>query len=148
MKRYISILVLALAVFPLLGAAPAAAAERPLRLNGSGTVIEGVIQATGRATHLGLWSEFGTLSFTPDPNNPARVLVTGDAIFTAANGDELRGVITEASLDLITGIGTGTFSFEGGTGRFADATGVAGFTVLQNLATGAFEISAIGKIDY
>ena len=147
MKRYISLLVLALSVFPLLSS-PAEAAERPLRLNGSGTVINGVIQATGRASHLGLWSEVGTLSFSPDPNNPTRVLVTGDALFTAADGDELRGVIAEASLDLITGIGTGTFSFEGGTGRFADATGTAGFTVLQNLATGTFEISALGSIDY
>lgn len=148
MKRYITALVLMLAVFPLLGTRPAEAAERPFRLSGSGTVIDGTIQATGKATHLGLWSETGTLTFTPDPNDPNRVLASGSATFTAANGDELNGFITNASLDLTTGIGTGIFSFAGGTGRFADASGAAGFAVHQNLITGAFEIAAIGRIDY
>jgi hypothetical protein len=148
MKRYINVLVLMLAVFPLLGSRPAEAGERPFRLNGAGTAIDGVIQATGRATHLGLWTEAGTLNLSPDPNDPTRVLASGAATFTAANGDELNGVITDGSLDLTTGIGTGVFSFAGGTGRFEDATGTAGFTVQQNLITGAFEIAAIGRIDY
>lgn len=147
MKRYINILVLVLAVFPLLGSA-AEAVERPFQLSGSGTVINGAIEATGRANHLGLWTEVGTLVLSPDPSDPSRVLASGDAIFTAANGDELRGVITEATLDLTTGIGTGIFTFEGGTGRFENATGTAGFTVMQNLIIGAFEITAIGRIDY
>ncbi|HEX8100151.1 MAG TPA: hypothetical protein VF660_08120 [Actinomycetota bacterium] len=148
MKRYLTILVLMLAVLPLLGSRPAEAVERPFHLSGSGTVIEGVIQATGRATHLGLFTEAGTLTFAPDPDNPNRVLVSGAATFTAANGDELQGQITEASLDLTTGIGTGVFRFAGGTGRFEAASGSVGFAVQQNLITGAFEITAVGSIDY
>jgi hypothetical protein len=148
MKRHINALVLMLAVLPLLGSRPAEAVERPFHLNGAGTVIEGNIQATGRATHLGLWTEAGTLTFTPDPNDPNRVLASGSATFTAANGDELNGVITEASLDLTTGIGNGVFIFTGGTGRFAEASGSVNFTVLQNLVTGAFEITGDGRIDY
>jgi uncharacterized protein DUF5946 len=148
MKRYLNVLALTLAIFPLLGSRPAEAAERPFKLSGAGTVIEGNIQATGRASHLGLWTEAGTLNFVPDPNDPNRVLVSGEATFTAANGDELRGVITDASLDLTTGIGTGEFRFTGGTGRFADASGSASFEVMQNLVTGAFEITAVGSIDY
>jgi hypothetical protein len=148
MNRYLKALVLTLAVFPLLGPSPAQAAERHFRLDGSGTVVNGVLQGTGGATHLGLYAEAGTLSFTPDPNDPTRVLVVGEATFTAANGDELRGVITQASLDLTTGIAIGEFRFTGGTGRFEGASGTAGLTVLQNLITGAFEITANGRIDF
>ncbi|HEX9940911.1 MAG TPA: hypothetical protein VGG03_02745 [Thermoanaerobaculia bacterium] len=148
MKRSLNLLVLLLALFPLLASRPAEAVERPFHLSGAGTVIEGTIQATGRATHLGLFTETGTLAFAPDPNDPNRVLASGSATFTAANGDELNGVITDASLDLTTGIGTGVFSFTGGTGRFEDASGSATFTVMQNLITGAFEITADGRIDY
>lgn len=148
MKRHISALVLMLAVVSLLGSLPAAAAERPFHLNGAGTVIDGVIQAAGTATHLGRFAELGTLTFAPDPENPGRVLVSGEAVFTSASGDEINGVITDASLDLATGIGTGTFRFIGGTGRFEGVSGDVGFVVLQNLATGEFEITGAGRIDY
>ena len=148
MKRHLVILALLLAILPLLGSRPAQAEERPFHLSAAGTVLNGNVQATGRATHLGLFTEVGTLSFVPDPNDPTRVLVNGSFTFTAANGDELNAVITEASLDLTTGIGTGAVSFTGGTGRFENASGSAEFTVLQNLITGAFEISALGSIDF
>jgi hypothetical protein len=148
MKRYITVLTVMLAVLPLLGSIPAAAEVRPFHVSAAGTVLNGALQATGRGTHLGLFTEVGTLSFAPDPNDPSRVLASGEAIFTAANGDELRGAITDASLDLTTGIGTGEFRFTGGTGRFENASGTVEFTVLQNLITGAFELSGLGTIDF
>lgn len=149
MKRYLSVLVLLLAILPLLGAQPAQAAERPFHLYGSGTVSPtGEIQAQGHATFLGLYTETGSLSFAPDPNDPTRALASGSATFTAANGDQLNGVITDASIDLATGAGTGVFRIEGGTGRFQNATGTVAFAVQQNFATGAFEITGIGSIDF
>jgi hypothetical protein len=132
----------------LLGSVSAAAVERPFSLTGAGTVTDGIINASGRATHLGLFTEAGELFITPDPNNPTVALATGRATFTAANGDQLEAVIEDGSLDLTTGIGTGVFRFTGGTGRFAGASGTGNFVVNQNLVTGAFEITAVGTLDY
>jgi hypothetical protein len=147
MSRHLSLLVLLPIVFPLFASHPAAAVEHPFRLQGSGTVINGVIQAAGTATRLGRFTETGTLGFTADPNDPNRVLARGNVRFTAARGDVLEGVITNASLDLTTGIGTGTFLLRRGTGRFEGATGSVGFAVMQNLATGEFEVIGLGTID-
>jgi hypothetical protein len=147
MNRSHNALVLMLA-FLLLGSLSASAAERPFSLQGSGTVINGIISSSGRATHLGLFSEAGELNLSPDPNNPTLLIATGNATFTAANGDQLDAVIEDGSLDLTTAIGTGVFRFVGGTGRFEGATGTGNFVVLQNFATGAFEINAVGSLNY
>jgi hypothetical protein len=148
MNRYFNVLILTLAV-ALLASFPAGAAERPFSLNGGGTVApNGVINGSGRATHLGLYTEAGQLNFVPDPNNPARVLASGTATFTAANGDQLDIVIENGALDLTTGEGSGDFRAVGGTGRFADASGGGSFVLTQNLVTGAFEITAVGNLDY
>jgi hypothetical protein len=147
MNRYISALVLALAVL-ILGSSPAQAGERPFRLNASGTVTNGVISATGHASHLGLFSETGELSFVPDPNNPNLFLATGRVTFTAADGDQLDALIEDAVLDVTTGQATGVYRFIGGTGRFANASGTGELVVDQNLITGTFEGTAVGRIDY
>ncbi|HSK79585.1 MAG TPA: hypothetical protein VLQ45_24230 [Thermoanaerobaculia bacterium] len=147
MNRYLKTFTLMLAVL-LTASFPAAAIERPFSLSGSGTVIDGVINASGRATHLGLLTEVGELSFAPDANNPTVVLATGHATFTAANGDKLEALIEDGSLDVTTGIGSGVFRFIGGTGRFEAASGTGDFVVLQNLMTGAFEVTAVGTLDF
>jgi hypothetical protein len=67
---------------------------------------------------------------------------------TAADGDKLVIVVVDGSQSLITGIGIGHFSFAGGTGRFANATGSITFVVEQNFLTGAYEATAVGSIDY
>jgi hypothetical protein len=148
MNRTLNALILMLAVL-VLGSFPAAAVERPFSLEGSGTVNnDGSLSASGRATHLGLWTEIGELSLAPDPNNPNLLIATGNATFTAANGDQLEGVIEDGSLDVTTGIATGTFHFVGGTGRFEGASGTVSFVVEQNLATGAFAITGVGTLSY
>jgi hypothetical protein len=147
MNRYLNALILALGVL-LLGSFPAQAGERPFRMNATGTVTNGVISATGHATHLGLFSETGELSFVPDPNNPTLLLVTGRVTFTAANGDQLDALIEDAVLDVTTGQAAGIYRFIGGTGRFANASGTGDLVVDQNLITGTFEGTAVGRIDY
>jgi hypothetical protein len=132
----------------LLGSLPAAAIERPFSLTGAGTLINGSINASGRATHLGLFTETGELTFIPDPNNPNLILASGPVAFTAANGDTLEGRLEDGVLDVTTGIATGVFRFTGGTGRFEGASGTGDFVVIQNLVTGAFEVTAVGTIDF
>src|SRR5215210_6042561 len=147
MNRNLKALLLLLAVL-LLGSFSAQAAERPFSLTGAGTVTtSGVVSASGHATHLGLFTEAGQVNFVPDPNDPTRVLATGTATFTAANGDDLE-LLIDGSLDLTTGIATGVFTFVGGTGRFDDASGTGNFVIEQNLVTGAFEVTAVGTINY
>lgn len=147
MNRYISALILALTVL-VLGSFPAQAGERPFRLNVAGTVTNGVVSASGQATHLGLFTETGELSFVPDPNNPTLLLVTGRVTFTAANGDQLEALIEDAVLDVTTGQAAGAFRIIGGTGRFANASGTGDLVIDQNLFTGTFEGTAVGRIDY
>ena len=147
MNRNLNVLFLLLAVV-LMGSFPVQAAERPFSLTGAGTVSNGgVVSASGRATHLGLFTEAGQVNFVPDSNDPTRVLATGNATFTAANGDDLE-LLIDGSLDLTTGVATGVFTFVGGTGRFEGASGTGNFVIQQNLVTGAFEVTAVGTINY
>lgn len=81
-----------------------------------------------RLTHLGktTYAEDLLVDFTGDP-----FVGTGTRVFIAANGDELRA--TEETATPGPGnnpefISSGTFTFDGGTGRFRDATGSARFT--------------------
>jgi len=145
MNRYFNVLVLAVL---LVGSLPAAAAERPFSLTAAGTLTDGVINASGRATHLGLFTESGALSIVPDPNDPTRLLASGSVTFTAVDGDQLEALIEDGVVDVTTGVATGVFRFVGGTGRFEGASGFGDLVVTQNLATGAFEGVAVGKIDY
>lgn len=154
MFRFILVLVLSI----VLGTRPAMAVERPFTLTGAGSlefitdgngnVTGGTLTASGTATHLGKWKQDGTLSFMPNPNNPTIINANGDSTFTAANGNELQVLFDDTALDTTTGIATGTFLFSGGTGRFEEAQGSAKFEVMQELNSGAFEVSAKGTIDY
>lgn len=155
MKRLVSIKVLALTL--LLGAVSVSAVERAFSAHGRGVaafvpdssgVLAADITGSGHATHLGLFTNTGRIYFTPDPNNPIIVHPSGEAIFTASDGDKLKVVVQDGQMDVTTGIGTGKFRFDGGTGRFANATGIISYVVEQNLVTGAYEITTVGSIDY
>lgn len=154
MKRFIKIRSLMLTAVLLLGAFSAAAVERPFALNGNGlaafitdgagNVVGANVTASGRATHLGLWTTTGTVRYTPD-NGLLRS--SGEATITAANGDKLE-VALEGVLDPVTNTDHGVFHFVGGTGRFAGASGSADFVVNVNPLTGGFELTMVGRIDY
>ena len=157
MKRSLNIRILALAISLLLGSLPVVAAERPFALNGNGVgtfitdgagnIIGANVTASGTATHLGMWTAVGSVQFTPDPNNPGRLLSSGAATITAANGDNLQ-VKFNGNLDPAAGLDTGVIQFVGGTGRFAGATGLGDFVVQINPLTGAFKTTAVGKINF
>jgi hypothetical protein len=96
------------------------------------------VSATGRATHLGEFTRTESLVL-------AGGVVTGTVVFTAANGDQLHADVAGGFTSPTTV--AGTYTFTGGTGRFADATGVADFAGVT--ADGAhFTITFDGSIAY
>ncbi|QBA64612.1 hypothetical protein [Muriicola soli] len=109
-----------------------------LSLNASG---EGTMTHLGRSTMFEEWCS----------NGPAD-LGTRTIIITAANGDELRGYHT--TIDFINDSPTTfveTLIFDGGTGRFENATGVFIETVVVTEASessGTFVMSGEGTITY
>lgn len=100
---------------------------------------------TGRAAHLGLYTEVGHVEFTPTAN-PAVLAVNGWAIYTAANGNELHAILG-GELDTSTGAITATVTYVGGSGRFVHASGSSSLTG-QMLGGGAVRIAVAGNIDY
>jgi hypothetical protein len=158
MKHSLSVKFLALILTLVVGSLAVTATERPFSLNGKGIAIPilddngnvvGVEPTgSGNATHLGMFTNVGKVSFTPDASNPNILHPTGGGVFTAANGDKLNFIIISGALDLPTGIGTGDFAFTGGTGRFANATGHTSGVIEQNVVTGAYELTLVGNIDY
>jgi len=158
MKHFSNVRILIAGVVMLLVALTAAAVERPFACHGNGSAvfitnsagqITGAnLTASGTATHLGMWTAVGAVQFAPDPSDPTKAIVTGGSTFTAANGDKLETVIANGTLDATTGVGIGVVRFVGGTGRFAAASGSANIVVTQNLATGAFELTEVGTIDF
>lgn len=158
MKRSLSIKIFVLTLTLLLGSLAVAATERAFSANGrgvgtfvtdgAGNVIAADVSGTGTGTHLGLFSSAGRVFFTPDPNNPTRLITSGEATLTAADGDKLIIVVENGEQDVVSGIGTGNFRFTGGTGRFANASGLTSYVVEQNLVTGAYQITIVGRIDF
>ena len=158
MKHCLNIRMIMLTFMLLVGALPAAAVQRPFALNGNGLadfisdgaghVIGANVTSSGTATHLGLWTSVGTLYLAPDPNNSTQLLAAGTGTITAADGDKIEFVLENSVLDVTTSISRGIFRFVGGTGRFAAATGTTDFVVVQNLVTGAFQLTAVGNIDF
>jgi hypothetical protein len=86
----------------------------------------------GPVTHMGKTTQTGTLTLGL-PIAPGIFPGSGSVTITAANGDELT-FDYEGVLNAATGEGTGTFTFTGGTGRFADATGGGTFDALIDLS--------------
>jgi hypothetical protein len=121
--------------------------SRPLTGQGSGAFTDaaGGFFATGTMSHLGLFTHYGTLVLTPTAD-PAVFTVTGRLTYEAANGDKLYADLA-GTLNVLTGVATGTDTWVGGTGRFADASGSA--TVQAQLyPDGTLTFSLEGDISY
>ena len=81
------------------------------------------LDATGNATHLGLFTVTADWTLAPTGN-------FGTSTWTAANGDEFSTSFTRSGVAVPPTITfTETHTITGGTGRFANASGT--FTVVQ-----------------
>ena len=131
----------------LVVAGGAAAKEVPMKGSGAGQITTvgpgptpGTVSITatgsGEATHLGKFTREESITLDPATGN-----VTGSIIFTAADGSELY-----CSFIGNLAVGGGTYTWTGGTGRFADASGSAGFTVAQSDPVN-FTFEFAGSID-
>jgi len=148
MNRFVSLLIsVVCAAISLLAFPDRAAAEaRPYSSEGTAQFVSPTdFVGAGLAAHLGLYSEAGSVSFSPT-SNPAVLHVDGSVVYTAANGDELHAVIT-GELNGLTGAITATVSYVGGTGRFADASGSASLAG-QLRPNGTISVTVRGTIDY
>ncbi len=113
-------------------AAPAASPQK-FQGNGVGAIVnavpspEGVTLTTrvvGQATHIGRFTRTETLLLNPDTGE-----FTGEAVFTARGGDQLRALVVGRFVLPTTT--AGSYTFDGGTGRFRNAIGTAGFVVVS-----------------
>jgi hypothetical protein len=102
------------------------------------------IQGTGNATHLGRLTT--DQSHCATPTSPA--FTDGLFTLTAANGDQLLGTYSGDFVPLDPPLFSidGQFTFTGGTGRFAGATGGGDASGVQNLATGDATVELVGTI--
>ena len=108
-----------------------AGSQVPFRGSAEGAIVDAspdpagvvlTVLADGCATHLGEFSREEVLLF-----NPLAGTLTGTIAFTADNGDQLFGRVEGGFISPTTA--TGTYTFTGGTGRFANASGRADFVV-------------------
>src|SRR6185369_17307961 len=157
MTRFLKTRILVLTAALLVAAIAVGATERPFSGNGSGIAVmsinsdglpSAVVTGSGNATHIGMFTNSGNVVFNPDASDPNLAHPSGNVTFTAANGDKLEAVIESGTVDLRTGLGDGDFRWIGGTGRFANATGVIHGVVEQNFVTGAYQITIVGNINY
>jgi len=132
----------------VLSTAAVVAKERPHSFKGSGQFAANQVDFAniGTSTHLGKFTEPGSITSLVPGGGPGVFLVTASSTLTAANGDELFEEIS-GELNFLTGVGTATVTYTGGTGRFVGATGSADLH-LQLGAGGSFTFRGDGVIDY
>lgn len=119
----------------------------PVELGGLG---QASFAGGGQVSHLGRSTQTGTLSLG-FPNEQGLFPGFGTVTTRAANGDLLvfdyEGILSPA-----TGEGIGTFTFTGGTGRFANATGSGTFAAIidTSIVTGNQPMTVVlnGNINY
>jgi hypothetical protein len=115
-------------------------------LSRSGTTT--IIAATGQATHLGESSEAITTTVTFSGAPCGTIAGTGTA--RAADGDELffstSGTICPEGAGFSSVSITRTIT--GGTGRFADASGVLAVRGTANVVAGTLSYTVDGSISY
>jgi carbonic anhydrase/acetyltransferase-like protein (isoleucine patch superfamily) len=107
--------------------------------------IEGVCQYT----HLGRTTVVADQNVIPQPDGS--LLITNLSVYTAANGDELHGaaVGTGNFTGPTSVVFTGVETYEGGTGRFAGATGSVPFSggaEFDTLTTGTGHFAGSGGV--
>jgi hypothetical protein len=121
--------------------------ERPFHAEGTGsfTSAENDFVATGTATHLGSFTHYGRLILAPTAD-PAVFTVSGVTTYEAANGDKLYARL-DGTLNVMTGVVSGTDTWVGGTGRFVGARGAARITG-QLLPDGSFTFELDGEIEF
>lgn len=124
----------------------ASAKERPHSSRGTAQFVSPTeFVGSGNATHLGRYQEAGTVAFHPT-GTPGVLHVHGTIVYTAANGSELHAVVA-GELNGLTGEVLATVTYVGGTGRFADATGVAALSGTA-FPDGSLAVTVKGTIDY
>ncbi len=145
-KRHALVVAFALCVVVLVAlGAPQKSVERPFKIDGylAATINTktgaGVGVDWGEATHVGRYENAMTLQYFPQDH------VTGSGTLTAANGDKLFWIRADH-----------VFTFTGGTGRFAGATG--GFVITHppavitpagdNTVVATHPYSGVGTITY
>jgi len=156
MKRLFNVRSLMLTIALLLGAISVVAHDRPFALNGTGVgqinvneaglPVSAQVTGSGTATHLGAWTTTGTVNYGP-PDADGFLPSSGEATIIAANGDTVHAVV-QGRFNPGVFTDSGTFTFVGGTGRFAAASGIANFVVTVNPLTGGFDLTVVGRIDY
>jgi hypothetical protein len=99
----------------------------------------------GNATHLGTYTEEGSVAFFPT-SDPAVVEVVGTTDYTAANGDVLHAAVS-GELNFATGAVSATLTYDGGTGRFEDATGSATL-IGQLFPDGSLTVVVSGTVNF
>ena len=122
--------------FLLSGGNPAVCGPTVLNANGGGTV-----------THLGKSTFSEQWCWTGELDN----LGTRTSVITAANGDELHCTILTIDWPAPNVYFIETVKIEGGTGRFANASGSFTQTVeieFDGPASGTFVMTAEGTINY
>jgi hypothetical protein len=126
------------ALMVVVGFAGTAAADDPLPFRGwadevvtsfqsvPGSILV-LVTATGggEATYLGHFTREATVLI-----DPVHGTFEGTVVFTAANGEQLFADLEGRSISLTTQVGT--YTFTGGTGRFSDASGTAGFEAVRS----------------
>jgi hypothetical protein len=117
-----------------------------------GPLPEGQIVFAGSSeglhvTHLGLSSsQFSLVAAFDSPTSI--VLVEGSFTLTAADGDELHTVLTAGAADLVTGDYFLDYDFQGGTGRFAGASGSGRAEGFVDVLGGVYQARDFGRISY
>jgi len=148
MNRFLSRLVtIVFVAVTVLGLRQQAAAQTvPHQATGGAQFVSANdLVGSGQATHLGSYTEVGSVTFTPT-SNPAILDAAGVLVYTAANGDRLFARL-QGQVNGLTGAVTAVVTYVGGTGRFVSATGSA-VLIGQLLGGGAVTVTVKGTIAY
>lgn len=132
------------------GVVDAAKPARPFKGKGEAQLLGDPLVGTdfvtsGTATHLGAFTGNGFVTFSP-PDADGIIDGEGTLTFIAANGDELHTTFS-GTLDASSGQGTATFIFDGGTGRFSQATGQFEAAIVQE-GPASFSFTLSGTLSY
>jgi hypothetical protein len=151
MRRHVYPTLVALSLVLALGVShPAFAKDRPFHLTGIAQLLGDPFAdggapfiAAGTATHLGHWTGPGHVTFTVVHG----VLIAhGTETFQAANGDLLYSTFAVVQYPFTMEF-IGIYTFDGGTGRFANARGEVDLVAIPQPG-GQFDFTLDGTIDY